>query len=223
MSLLSYAVSNNVDWCALISRGGGVADPSKGVWLVTGSPAPLFPDAVTLRAAVSAEQLNSMLSDRPVCSVKDSFADVDLEPYGFRELFTGRWIGQIRMPVRSRSTDWSCIADPAELESWCAAAQLPEVLPPGLLQDRSVRVLAAYQDGLLAAGAIANRSDAVVGLSNVFQISRGEPWIWGRITTVVAHHFPGLPIVGYEHGSELDAALAAGFSDLGPVRVYLRS
>jgi hypothetical protein len=218
MDLLSSAVSNNVEWCALVCRGRGTTDTTAGVWLVAGSPAPLYPDAVTLKVGVSAGQLVEVLSGRRACSVKDSYADIDLEPYGFRELFTAQWIGQTTALNTAAPTGWSYLTERPELESWCAVAELPEVLPVGLLQDPSVRVLGAYREGRLAAGAVANSSDMVVGISNVFQIGGDS-----EVASVVARYFPGKPVVGYEHGPDLDAALAAGFSDLGPVRVWLRS
>lgn len=152
MDLLTRAVLNNVEWCGLVSDRG-VSDDATGVWLVTGSPSPLFPDAVTPRRGVSADQLASVLSDRRTCSVKDSFADVDLGPHGFRPLFTGRWIGCAAAP--GGSTGWSHVADLVGLKSWCFASR----------------------------------------------------------------HVPGLPVVGYEHGADLGAALGAGFAELGPVRV----
>jgi len=145
----------------------------------------------------------------------------DLEPHDFGPLFTGRWIGREPAPVCS-SPGWSPVTNPAELERWCAAAELPEVLPTRLLHDPSVRVLAAHHDGVLAAGAIVNVTGAVVGLSNVFQVHGAVARVWDQVSSVVAGFFPGLPIVGYEHGAELDSALATGFSDLGPVRVWLR-
>ncbi|WP_018155885.1 hypothetical protein [Demetria terragena] len=223
MDLLSSAVTNNVDWCALVCRRGGITDNTNGIWLVTGSPAPLFPDAVTLKSGVSARQLSQVLSGRKACSVKDSYADVDLEPYGFSELFTARWIGQTNGPKNADPTGWSHLTETAELESWCAAAELPEVLPIGLLRDPSVRILGAYREGRLVAGAVANSSDRVVGISNVFQVGGDRRAGWGEVASVVARFFPGKPVVGYEHGPDLDAALAAGFSDLGPLRVWLRS
>ena len=87
-----------------------------------------------------------------------------------------------------------------------------------LLQDPTIRVLAHRLDGV--AGAIANRSDTVVGLSNVLQVDDYEPW--HHIVAVVTHHFPKLPIVGYESGGELATARRAGFDDIGPLRVWLR-
>ncbi len=207
----------------LVCRGGGTADATNGVWLVAGSPAPLFPDAVTLKGGVSAGQLVEVLSGRKSCSVKDNYADVDLEPYGFSELFTAQWIGLTTAPTSSALTGWTHFTERPELESWCAAAELPEVLPVGLMQEPSVRVLGAYRDGRLAAGAVDNSSDTVVGISNVFQIGGDSLCVWHEVASVVARFFPGKPVVGYEHGPDLYAALAAGFSDLGPVRVWLRS
>ena len=220
VSLLSNAVWNNVEWCSLVSPRGGMDDKSTGVWLAAGTPAAFFPNAVTLRAGVNAADLGSALSDRPRCSVKDSFADVDLKPYGFRELFSASWIAGRPAPGDDDSTGWSCVTDPADLESWCTAAQLPEVLPMRLLGNPKVRVLAHRLDGVILAGAIANRSDTVVGLSNVFRVEDYAPW--HQIVAVVTHHFPKLPIVGYESGGELATALRAGFDDVGPLRVWLR-
>lgn len=220
MSLLSHAVSNNVEWCSLVSPRGGTQSSSTGVWLVAGTPPALFPNAVTLRSGVNAAGLASALADRPGCSVKDSFADVDLKPYGFGELFAASWIVRTPAPGDGDSTGWSRVTDPAALESWCAAAQLPEVLPTRLLRDLTVRVLARCVDGVIVAGAIANRSDTVVGLSNVFAVDDHEPW--RQIVAVVSHHFPKLPIVGYERGDGLTAAIRTGFDDVGPLRVWLR-
>lgn len=220
VSLLSHAVSNNVEWCSLVSPIGGMDDNSTGVWLAAGTPAAFFPNAVTLRAGVNAADLGSALSDRPRCSVKDSFADVNLKPYGFRELFSASWIARMPAPGDDDSTGWSSLTDPADLESWCTAAQLPEVLPMRLLQNPTVRVLAYRLDGVILAGAIANRSDTVVGLSNVFRVDDYAPW--QQIVAVVTRHFPKLPIVGYESGGELATALGAGFDDVGPLRVWLR-
>jgi len=65
------------------------------------------------------------------------------------------------------------------------------------------------------AGVIANRSGSVVGISNAFGLQ--DDW-----ETAVSARFPGLPMVGYEHGPGLAAAKAAGFVGVGPLRVWLR-
>ena len=222
MDLLASAVLNNVDWCALVCGGGGMADTTTGVWLAAGNPPPLYPDAVTLKRGVSVRDVIEAVSGREACSVKDSYADVDLTPYGFSELFTAQWIGRINAPSTVELTGWSPLTEPSELASWCAAAELPDTLPVGLLQSPSVRILAVHRQGRLAAGAIANSNNTVVGISNVFQISDDGPWVWHEVASAVTRFFAGQPIVGYEHGPDLNAAIAAGFTDLGPLRIWLR-
>jgi hypothetical protein len=65
--------------------------------------------------------------------------------------------------------------------------------------------------------AIAHRGPSAVGLSNF----TGDDWP-GAVAAVSAA-FPGLPVVGYEHGDALSAALAWGAEPLGPLRVLLLS
>jgi hypothetical protein len=39
---------------------------------------------------------------------------------------------------------------------------------------------------------------------------------------LAAQEFPSCPIVGYERGEDLDAAMETGFSDLGGLRAWLQ-
>ena len=91
---------------------------------------------------------------------------------------------------------------------------------PDLLTDLDVRVLAALVDHRPVAGAIAYRTGDVIGVSNVFL---GRPQGWPEVMGAVATCFPGLPLVGWESGGLRSAAVAAGFDDLGPLRVLLRA
>jgi hypothetical protein len=69
----------------------------------------------------------------------------------------------------------------------------------------------------------ANRSEHVVGLSNV-EAAPGadEGAVWRWLVAVAGHQFPGVDLVGYESGPALAAARAAGFSAIGPLRVWMR-
>ncbi len=221
MSLLVDAVRNNAAWCALVSGSGSTEGAVRGVWCTAGDPWPLFPDAVTLRPAVLASDVSELLADRPRCSVKDSFADLDLAPHDFRPLFEARWIGR-RQPDAGGAGSWTVVCDERGLQAWCAAADLPRALPTHLLDDRSVTILAASRRGRLVGGAVLNRSWDVVGLSNVFAVDGNPTPIWAGVAAAAEHFAPRLPIVGYEHGADLDAALSAGFADLGPLRVWIR-
>ena len=80
----------------------------------------------------------------------------------------------------------------------------------------------AYGPDGLAGGGIANRTGSVVGVSNVFTTTMAVPDAWAGIVHALATLFPSLPQVGYERGESLESALAAGFSEIGPLWVWLR-
>ncbi|MDS0132262.1 hypothetical protein H5970_11085 [Amycolatopsis sp. CM201R] len=65
---------------------------------------------------------------------------------------------------------------------------------------------------------VAHRGEEVVGLSNF----AGPASAWPGAVAAVAAAFPGLPVVGYEHGDALRIALDHGASALGPLRVWVR-
>ena len=57
-------------------------------------------------------------------------------------------------------------------------------------------------------------------MSNVFR-RRAEERGLGAAATIAAD-FPSLPLVGYEHGDSLAAAVAGGFTEIGALRIWLR-
>ncbi len=68
-----------------------------------------------------------------------------------------------------------------------------------------------------------NLSADAVGVSNVEPdgtTSESDLWRW--LVAVVGDRYPGLDLFGYETGSMLDAARAAGFTAIGPLRVWIR-
>jgi hypothetical protein len=62
-----------------------------------------------------------------------------------------------------------------------------------------------------------------VGLSNIFGPAEGAAQVWAGCVAAASDAFPGLPLVGYEHGRELAVAQALGFEILGPLRIWFRS
>jgi hypothetical protein len=89
-----------------------------------------------------------------------------------------------------------------------------------LLDDKEIAMVACYRDGHIVAGAVANRSDSVVGWSNFFAPAAEILDRARESLATIAEVFPGSPIVGYEHGAELRNAHALGFESLGPLRVW---
>ena len=92
---------------------------------------------------------------------------------------------------------------------------------PELLADPHVVVFAGYRGQQLIAGGIANSSDDVVSLSNIFTPPGGESLVWVGLLQNTQTAFPGMPIVGYEHGPGLKAALVVGFVEIGILTVWL--
>lgn len=59
-------------------------------------------------------------------------------------------------------------------------------------------------------------SDGVVGITNV------DGDIWADIPPVIARFFPGMPLVGYEHGDDFVNAVDNGFAPIGRLRIWHR-
>ncbi|WP_312026902.1 hypothetical protein [Streptomyces sp. WAC 06725] len=110
------AARNNAEWCAAVCRAHGVnGEFGDDAWTSSRRTPPLYPDAVTLTDRLapptstepesgrsgtvrpgSLSPLTGLLSRidtvSPGCSVKDSFACLDLTPAGFEVLFEAQWI-----------------------------------------------------------------------------------------------------------------------------------
>jgi hypothetical protein len=82
------AARNNAEWCDLVCRGHGVTTQLDArLWVARHRSPPRYPDAVTLLPDVTVDEVLSRIDTRDGCSVKDSFAALDLRPAGFRVLF----------------------------------------------------------------------------------------------------------------------------------------
>ncbi|MET9599965.1 hypothetical protein [Streptomyces sp. NPDC006459] len=176
---------------------------------------------MTLEPGVPAERvLLGVDTDSSGCSVKDSFADLDLAGAGFEVLFEAQWIHRpagAPLPAAEAEAggpEWSEVTDAAELAGWEAASGgvfRTELLGEGIV------FLTGRAGGRIVAGAVASTGGGVVGVSNLFGAA------WAGVLGAVAVRWPGLDVVGYEHGEDLEAALRAGFTPIGPVRVWLRA
>jgi hypothetical protein len=219
------AARNNAEWCDIVCRSHGL--PTRfddDVWSSLHRSPPWYPDAVTLRPGVEAREVLSRVDTGPGCSVKDSFADLDLAPAGFRVLFEAQWVH--RRPGPAPTPDgpaWRRVTTADRMRAWLAAHDGGGNLRCDLVDHPLVAVLAAYDGDVLVGGAITNRSEDLAGVSNVFGVGRRPEELWpGVVAAVVALH-PGVPLVGYEEGPSLEAALAAGFARVGPLCVWVSS
>ncbi|MCD7441550.1 hypothetical protein K4B79_25420 [Streptomyces lincolnensis] len=226
--MVRAAARNNAEWCAAMSRSHGVeGEFTAGAWAAAGRTPLYYPDAVTLEPGVDAGAVVARIDAAPGASVKDSFADLDLSGAGFGVLFEARWIHRAaEVPVRPSGLSWEVAVDAGALRDWAAAwGDDTGLFRAELLREPETFVLSGLAgDGRVVAGAVASRSERVVGISNVFaREGESEAGVaWAVVLEAVESLFPALPVVGYEHGDALAAAVEQGFEELGALRVWVR-
>ena len=206
------------------------------LWLCR-QPAPRFyPNAVTLSADNSQTQLRfieEVIAILPGSwAVKDSFNSLNLSAIGFAPLFEASWICRAfsSMKFSDPATRWAIVNSADELAKWELAwnegnfvDDMPRLFPSSLLGLPEIAFIAGYRDDQIVAGAIANLTENVVGLSNFFTPSDDPPRWWAGCVAMINQRFPGLSIVGYERGDALSIAQQTGFNSLAPLRVWLRN
>ncbi len=236
------AARNNAVWCDTVCRAHGIpGEFHDAVWL-NRHPVPRFyPNIVTLSQRGSAAQLSQIralvAADLPGgWGIKDSFDSLDLTPLGFQSAFEATWLWRApSQPPHTREASdirWTYIQAEPELARWEAAwtgdlannssTPQPHLFLPVLLANPDILFIAAYQNEKLVAGAIANRTDDVVGLSNVFAPPDDPQMFWTGCVAQIQERFPNLPIVGYERSPQLIIAQEIGFEKLQPLKVWTR-
>ncbi|SCF10120.1 hypothetical protein GA0070607_5549 [Micromonospora coriariae] len=211
------AARNNAEWCDVVCGSHGLAGRTDAdAWSVPRRSPTWYPDAVTLRPGVDADALLARIDAGPGASVKDSFAELDLSRYGFRVLFDAQWIHRPALdpPAGAPLTP---VTTPAELAAWAAAHGGGPLFRPALLADPRVRVLARYDDRRKILGGAVVSGDSGYGVSNLFAHTVDPREIWHGVLATM----PRVPLVGYESGPDLAPALAVGFTQQGPLRIWL--
>jgi hypothetical protein len=113
---------------------------------------------------------------------------------------------------------------PADWETaWSGGQGITGLFRAELLAESAVTVLGGYDGGRMVAGAVANRSASVVGISNLFTTGDDVDRTWAGCLAAATRLWPGLPVVGYEDGDDLAAAVRQGWLPIGPVRIWRRT
>ena len=227
-SLLRAAVRNNAEWCDVFCCTHGISGEFRSdCWLSPMRTPAHYPDAVTLLPGVAVEQVLSSIDASDGCSVKDSFACLELAAAGFQPLLMAEWL--VREPAGAPAGSdggWSAVTTEEELEEWEAGWAAPDAprrssfFRPELLSRHGVCLLAGYAGDRIVAGAVTSRSPAVVGLSNVFDNSGDPESAWAAAAAAATARWGDLPIVGYDSGGSLEAAHHSGFTSVGELIVW---
>jgi hypothetical protein len=220
---LTFAVREHAAWCDLVCRlHRFTPEGDARLWWSARRTPDLIPDAVTLVPDLSELDVLGRITDSSGASVQDSFATLDLTDQGWAVLFDATWIARPPMPDADDevASTFAIVRERFPFAAWCRAWGGPAgVLPAGLRRVSGVTVLGREGDAGFSDGAIVHHTEiggtAVAGLWNTFGA-------WADVAEAASHRHPDAWIVGYERGAGLDAALAAGFTAVGPVRVWNR-
>ena len=227
--IVRAAARNNAEWCDTFCRTHEIVGCFRAdSWFSPVRTPPYYPDAVTLLPGTTTDQVLSGIDTGEGCSVKDSFAVLDLAAAGFRPLFRAMWL--VRKPDQTRSVSarpWSAVTSEEQLGEWEAAwGERPDgsgFFRRALLEDETITVLAGYDADRIVAGAVATRSAKVIGLSNLFATEGDLESAWVGAAAAAAALWGDMPIVAYESGAALDAAEAARFTPIGELVVWLNA
>jgi len=220
---------NNAEWCDAVCGVHGLSTEfSRAAWTCPQRTPRYYPDAVTLTASTVSDDVLARIDVCAGCSVKDSFACLDLTEAGFGVLLEAEWIYRSpRPPETAPTVSWTPVRDAAGLLKWAAAwgSEDDELGPfrPELLTYGRVVFLSSNVGGRISAGCIAYRSETVIGVSNLFSRDGDLDAAWFGALTTLVRWFPSLPIVGYEHGDALGAATRQGFVPIGGLRIWYRN
>jgi hypothetical protein len=219
------AARNNAEWCAAVCASHDVPSSfGTDAWAAHARAPMRYPDAVALEPFTNAGQLLPRIDAGPGCSIKDSFATLEGLPPGFRVLFEAEWIGR-EAPTAGDHGSWAPVGDTVELHAWetaWAGGEPPSAtFRPALFEQPTVVFMAGRIGRTITSGAVLNHNANVVGISNLFATDTDLDTAWASAIAAAGTQFPNTPLVGYERGDDLAAALRNGFVALGPLRVWV--
>ncbi|MFC4531438.1 hypothetical protein [Sphaerisporangium dianthi] len=162
---LQAAVRNNAEWCDSMCRAHGMPGTfSDSLWSNPRRSPPLYPDAVTLTPAASADAVLAAIElDSPEPSVKDGFARLDLRDAGFRILFDAQWI--LRAPTPASPTSEPGVPSPSPRD-FPSTPGAPSPIPRSPTSERPGVAPAALE-----------------GRLPDLRAATGDPIAWSTITT----------------------------------------
>jgi hypothetical protein len=221
------AARNNADWYEAVFAAHGVRYRRLPEALVAlDQPPPYYSHLVTLQPGEVRAHLAGLATKfRGRVGLKDSFCRLDLGEHGFSTLFQASWIWRAPRPGRL-PPGWEIVRDARGLARWeqgwtrNGSPADRRMFPDSLLQRNDVTFLARTDGDRVVVGCIANRSADCIGLSNSFAEGATAQTSAEAAGAVAAIAGP-LPVVGYESGTDLAFALAAGFEEVGPLRILV--
>lgn len=212
------AAENNADWYQMMAEVNGLRFERGQTGFAFRDPPPAYHSGMTITDPTATPDIAARR--HPSTGVKDGFARLDLTGLGLRPAIHAQWIWANQ--IKASTDSWKCIEDQDSLSAWEAAWRAggsPTAhtqFPAAILDRRDVEIWGLKDGSDFVSGGILNTSSDCVGLSNTFGL--------GALASLAACAAPlNLPLVGYEWDTDLDAALAAGFTQTGPLTIWFET
>jgi hypothetical protein len=223
---VKIAAANNAAWCHAMCRSHGIVGTfTPQAWLSSRRTPVFYPDAVTLAADAAVAPVLAGIDTTSGCSIKDSFALLDLGADGFERIIDASWLWRPdgdSPPDAMPMVPVGVIDMVAWALAWRGSDGPRDLFRPSLAADPDVVVLGRRAGERFVAGAIVNFSGTATGLSNVFAVDGDLDAAWAGAVVAAVRRWPALPVVGYESGDAVAAPTRLGFDVVGPLTVWCR-
>jgi hypothetical protein len=234
---LVLAARNNALWCDTVCRTHGLIGVLDDVaWTSPRRTPPYYPDAVTVSPDATEYNLLARIDPGDGASIKDSWSRLDLTAEDFARLVVGDWLWWTPSGLAGSLEPGGALADGrvwrrvttaddlvAWTRAWSSDPDDAGILRPELLDVPGVHALAASGpgDGVITAGCTVNVTDGIAGVSNTFSADGDEERTWRGAVAAANDLIGAMPLVGWDAGSGVEAAVSAGAERLGPLTVWI--
>lgn len=234
---IQKAIRNNNDlYEAILGSKKIRSERTESIWYCLEKTPPLYSNLVTISKKWIPDDIFRSIdlsyeNERwDKWSIKDSFAVLDLDEYGFTKLFDARWIylEAEKFTPREKSAElrFEIVKTEDALSAWRKAWDADvklgrEIFAPELLNDARVHFIAGYKDEEIAAGCFVNRTGGVLGISNFFAPDENIIY-WTGLLEFIFDRVEHLDIVGYERKETVDKLQTLGFEPTGNLAVWLK-
>lgn len=233
---LHKAINNNIGLYASIFGSRALTfQQTDDVWYSFDQAPPLYSNLISISRSwepddddIMQNLIRGFQNDHwSKLSVKDSFNVLDLTPFGFAKLFDASWVYRethMELPPSSSSgIEYKPVKDENTFEAWEVAWSAKEedefgkqIFDISLLADPNLTFLAGFESGQIVSGCLLNRTDDVLGLSNVFA-PNDDPTNTIEMIAAINKYLGTVDIVGYQQNVDLDN----GFESVGELSVWL--
>ena len=164
-------------------------------------------------------------------SIKDSFAVLELEAFGFEKLFDANWlyldVAKFTPVNNSLKLIYKIVEDEKVLAEWLKAWDSDEhlgskVFQPAMLDNPKIYFVAGDDGEKIVCGCLVNKTADVLGISNFFAPDSNIEY-WSEIIEFVHNSIEFAGIVGYERKDLVKKLQPLGFEATGDLTVWLRN